>query len=147
MSDEPKEGHEAMVPPPTLRLGEMHWNIPRAATLIDSQTAMKKESFPRPVIRQDSMRTENSAIPCRDGYPIQVLPSPSIAKNLPEERPRGIRVYIRNPALCQLTTVSGVTAMRDCCHPDQNRRTATQQSLSSRSSLGRGCRRFRTASC
>src|SRR6266853_1630638 len=32
-------------------------------------------------------------------------------------------------------------------HPDQNRRTATQKSLSSRSSLGRGRRRFRTASC
>jgi hypothetical protein len=43
--------------------------------------------------------------------------------------------------------VSRVTAMRDCCHPDQNRRTATQKSLSSRSSLGRGCRRFRTESC
>src|SRR5712664_3905095 len=53
----------------------------------------------------------------------------------------------RNPALCQRTTVSGVTTMRDCCHPDQNRRTATQKSLSTRSSLGRGCRRFRTASC
>src|SRR5437899_6497027 len=29
--------------------------------------------------------------------------------------------YKRNPALCQRTTVSGVTAMRDCCHADQNR--------------------------
>jgi hypothetical protein len=37
--------------------------------------------------------------------------------------------YKRNPALCQRTTVSGVTTMRDCCHPDQNRRTATQKSL------------------
>lgn len=55
--------------------------------------------------------------------------------------------YKRNPPLCQRTTVSGVTAMRDCSHPDQNRRTATQKSLSSRFSLGRGCRRFRTASC
>jgi len=55
--------------------------------------------------------------------------------------------YKRNPPLCQRTTVSGVTAMRDRCHPDQNRRTATQKSLSSRSSLGRRCRRFRTASC
>ncbi len=35
----------------------------------------------------------------------------------------------RNPPLCQRTTVSGVTAMRDCCDPDQNRRTATQKSL------------------
>jgi len=55
--------------------------------------------------------------------------------------------YKRNPALCQRTTVSGVTAMRDRCHPDQNRRMATQKSLSSRSNLGRGCRRFRTVSC
>src|ERR1700732_5245640 len=37
--------------------------------------------------------------------------------------------YKRNPPLWQRTTVSGVTAMRDCCHPDQNRRTATQKSL------------------
>ncbi len=44
MSDEPKEGHEAMVSPPTLKLGEMHWYILRAATLMDSQTAMKKKS-------------------------------------------------------------------------------------------------------
>src|SRR6266481_762717 len=55
--------------------------------------------------------------------------------------------YKRNPALCQRTTVSGVTTMRDCCHLDQNRRTATQKSFSSRSNLGRGCRRFSTASC
>jgi len=47
------------------------------------------------VLRQNSIRTENSAIPCRDGCPIQVIPSPSRAKNLPEERPRGIPVYIR----------------------------------------------------
>ena len=55
--------------------------------------------------------------------------------------------YKRNPPLCQRTTVSGVTARRDRCHADQNRRMATQKSLSSRSSLGCGCRRFRTASC
>src|ERR1700687_2814578 len=42
--------------------------------------------------------------------------------------------YKRNPPLCQRTTVSGVTAMRDCCHPDQNRRTATQKSLSTTAS-------------
>src|SRR5690349_23697901 len=39
--------------------------------------------------------------------------------------------YKRNPPLCQRTTVSGVTATRDCCHADQNRRTTTQKSLSS----------------
>ena len=31
--------------------------------------------------------------------------------------------YKRNPALCQRTTASGLTTMRDCCHPDQNRWT------------------------
>src|SRR6266404_8579162 len=116
-----------------------------------------------PVLRQNSMRTENSAIPCRDGCLIQVIPSPSDAKNLSRGTlavylyvgclPTGLLTlqisfqYSRNPALCQRTTVSGVTTMRDCCHPDQNRRTATQKSLSSRSNLGRGCRRFSTASC
>jgi hypothetical protein len=35
-----------------------------------------------PVLRQNSMRTENSAISCRDGCPVQVIPSPSSAKNL-----------------------------------------------------------------
>jgi len=41
------------------------------------------------------MRTEKSAIPCRDGCPVQVIPSPSSAKNLSRRNPRGIRVYIR----------------------------------------------------
>src|SRR6266850_624720 len=31
--------------------------------------------------------------------------------------------YKRNPALCQRTTVSGVTTMRDCCHPGDRGRT------------------------
>jgi hypothetical protein len=41
------------------------------------------------------MRTENSAIPCRDAGPIQVIPSPSSAKNLSQGTPSGIPVYIR----------------------------------------------------
>jgi hypothetical protein len=43
------------------------------------------------------MRTENSAIPCRDGCLIQVIPSPSDAKNLESVsgNPSGIPVYIR----------------------------------------------------
>jgi hypothetical protein len=57
------------------------------------------------------------------------------------------RQYKRKPARCHRTTVSGVTTIRDCFHPDQNRRTATQKSLSSRPILGLGCRRFSTASC
>lgn len=48
---------------------------------------------------------------------------------------------------CHRTTVSGVTMMRACFHPDQNRRTATQKSLAKRLRPGRGRRRFSTASC
>ena len=48
----------------------------------------------RAVLRQNSMRTENSAIPCRDGCPIQVIPSPSSAKNLSPEEPRPVYLYI-----------------------------------------------------
>ena len=55
--------------------------------------------------------------------------------------------YRRKPALCQRTTVSGVTTMRDCFHPDQNRRVTTQKSMSSMRSLGLGCLRFSTVSC
>ena len=55
--------------------------------------------------------------------------------------------YIRKPARCQRTTVSGVTTMRASFHPDQNRLTVTQKSLSTNASRGRGRRRFKTASC
>jgi len=48
-----------------------------------------------PVLRQNSVRTENSAIPCYDGCLIQVIPSPSNAKNLSAGNPSGIPVYIR----------------------------------------------------
>jgi len=47
------------------------------------------------VLRQNSVRTENSAIPCYDGCLIQVIPSPSNAKNLSAGNPSGIPVYIR----------------------------------------------------
>ena len=45
------------------------------------------------VLRQNSMRTENSAIPCRDGCPIQVISSPSNAKNL-SRGTRAVYLYI-----------------------------------------------------
>jgi hypothetical protein len=60
---------------------------------------------------------------------------------------RNQRPVQTEPARCHRTTVLGVTTMSACLHSDQNRRTATQKSLSSKSSLGRGCRRFRTVSC
>jgi hypothetical protein len=41
------------------------------------------------------MRTENSAIPCREGCLIQIIRSPSNAKNLSPGNPSGIPVYIR----------------------------------------------------
>ena len=44
-------------------------------------------------------------------------------------------------------TVSGVTTIRASFHPDQNRLTVTQKSLSTNASRGRGRRRFKTASC
>src|SRR5258708_31314754 len=40
------------------------------------------------------MRTEDSAIPCRDGCPIQVIPSSSSAKNLSRKNARAVYLYI-----------------------------------------------------
>ncbi len=50
-------------------------------------------------------------------------------------------------ARCHRTTVSGVTTISDCLHPDHSRRTATQKRLSNGPILGLGCRRFSTTSC
>jgi len=46
------------------------------------------------VLRQNSMRTENSAIPCRDDCPIQVLPSPTSAKILSRTTTRAVYLCI-----------------------------------------------------
>ena len=54
--------------------------------------------------------------------------------------------YLRKPARCQRTTVSGVTMMRELFQADQNRRAETQNSLSRGLSLGLGCLRFSTVS-
>jgi len=48
----------------------------------------------RPVLRQNSMRTENSAIPCRDDCPIQVLPHPPSAKILSRTTARAVYLCI-----------------------------------------------------
>ena len=56
---------------------------------------MRELSMGRAVLRQNSMRTENSAVPCRDGCLIQVIPSPSNAKNLSRRAPSDRPVYIR----------------------------------------------------
>ena len=55
--------------------------------------------------------------------------------------------YMRKPARCQRTTVSGVTTMIDCFHCDHSRLIATQKSLSNRLRAGRGRRRFSTVNC
>src|SRR5215469_18560345 len=53
-------------------------------------------------------------------------------------RPREISLqYMRKPARCQRTTVSGVTMMSDCFHCDHSRLMATQKSLSNRLRAGR----------
>ena len=54
---------------------------------------------------------------------------------------------IANPDPCHRTTVSGVTTISACFHPDQNLRAKTQKSLSNTASLGLGCFRFSAASC
>jgi hypothetical protein len=55
--------------------------------------------------------------------------------------------YNLKPARCQPTTVSGWTMISVRFHPDQNRRSITQKTLSGGASLGRGCRACRTVSC
>ena len=53
--------------------------------------------------------------------------------------------YQRKPARCQRTTVSGVTTKSGCFQPNQQRRTISQKSLPSNSSLGR--LQCRTCNC
>jgi hypothetical protein len=57
------------------------------------------------------------------------------------------RQYNRNPARCQLTTVSGFTIRSTSAQRDQTLRNAVQNNRSIRLSLGRGRLRFRTATC
>src|SRR5712671_1712096 len=57
------------------------------------------------------------------------------------------RQYRANPDLCHRTTVSGLTTMRACFHPDQNLRANTQKILSSIVSLGLRRLRFSVTSC
>ena len=87
-------------------------------------------------------------------FPMDAWRSPSgVFRNHAEDQPRssfgvglrptGHRIreislqYMRKPARCQRTTVSGVTMMTACFHRDHNRLTATQKSLSNRLRAGR----------
>ena len=54
--------------------------------------------------------------------------------------------YSLKPARCQRTTVSGWTMTSVRFHPDQNRRSITQKTLSGAVSLGREFRAFKTLS-
>ncbi len=49
-----------------------------------------------PVLRQNSMRPKIARFPVATGGPIQVIPSPSSAKNLSRGTPRGVPVYIKD---------------------------------------------------
>jgi hypothetical protein len=53
----------------------------------------------------------------------------------------------RNPARCQLTTVSGFTATRTSAHRDQMQWRVIQNSRSNGFNRGRGCFRLRRMSC
>ena len=55
--------------------------------------------------------------------------------------------YNRKPALCQATTVLGVTRTSDCFHPDQSFRKAIQNSLCMVDSRRRGRLACRAKSC
>ena len=63
------------------------------AASASSNIAMAESESTPGVLRQNSMRTENSAIPCRDGCPIQVIPSPSSAKILSRRNARPAYMY------------------------------------------------------
>ena len=79
-------------------------------------------------------------IDSRTSFDVGLLPTRVLALEISLQ-------YTRNPARCQRTTVSGVTMVRECLQADQSRPATTQKSLSKRLTLGRGCRRFSTASC
>jgi hypothetical protein len=55
--------------------------------------------------------------------------------------------YILNPARCQRTTVSGLTKINACFHPDQSCRIATQNNLFAGASCGTGRFFFKAVSC
>ena len=88
----------------------------------------------------------------QDGFSRAILQMSSwisaVILALPGAGPRDRqRQYNRNPARCQLTTVSGFTIKSTSAQRDQTLRNAVQNNRSIRLSLGRGRLRFRTATC
>jgi hypothetical protein len=67
--------------------------IPSDASALSDARFGGAVEFSTVVRRQNSMRTENGAIPCRDGCPIQVIPSPSSAKILSRRNARPAYMY------------------------------------------------------
>ncbi len=73
---------------------KLHELIKEINDLLEAKEARLKGN---PVLRQNSIRTENSAIPCRNRCPIGVIPSsPERQDSLPGEPPRGVPVYIKD---------------------------------------------------
>ena len=75
------------------------------------------------------------------------LRSSGVILGRPERRRESKRQYQRNPARCQLTTVSGFTTTSTLAHLDHRRLSASQNGRSPRFNLGRGFLRLRTPTC
>ena len=88
----------------------------------------------------EGVRTTIRKIRSRTSFEILLLPTRLLTFEI-------MLQYIRKPARCQRTTVSGVTTRSDFFQSDQNPRARTQKSLSRTASLGRRFRRLNTLSC
>jgi hypothetical protein len=97
--------------------------------------------------RHESEEHPNSGSQPPSGKSVPELPSrPAFAQETfsPSRASASTR---RSWPRCHRTTVSGVTRISDCFHEDQKRCAITQNNLSTKVSLGRGCLRLRTISC
>src|ERR1035441_7304721 len=112
----------------------------------------------RETVRSEMSKSSLSSSPCMRGAPhvgfsatmrkISSRTSLLIGFLPTAFRAREIQLqYNRNPALCQRTTVSGVTRINDLFQPVQNFRKTTQNSLSTELSRGRGRFECRARSC
>ncbi len=82
---------------PVTRSPSLRWLCRSAssASLSFADTTQASLLFLNALLRQNSICTENSAIPCRDRCPIGVIPSsPERQDSLPGEPPRRVPIYI-----------------------------------------------------
>ena len=105
-------------------------NVGRARPFIQREIVLSQRSKPSmrssPWMRgapQVGFSTTIRKINSRTSFGVGFLPTRVLTWDISLQ-------YERKPAWCQRTTVSGVTTIRACFHPDQNRLTATQNSLS-----------------